>query len=273
MAFKQNSITINCRKAFYWEKNKQAKETIVLLHGFPGSHEGLLAMASGLGNYRLIIPDLPACGLSEQLEGKHNLENYSDWLNSFLKSLNIDSVIIVGHSFGSRVGLVFSSHYPQKVKRLVLITPVVKVEGLIARFVAVEYEIAKILPAYLRRSWLSNRVHRNIEKMILYKTASQKRRHELIAMETKELMHLNPQINIELFDEFYKFSLVPVGKRVKTKTLVIAGEFDEVAPLDSVQELEKQLIDSELVIMEKCGHIVVGEKPLTTAKIISKWLE
>lgn len=273
MNFRKKFVVVNGIKSFYWETNPGKKEVMVLLHGFPGSHKGLVDMANGLGNYRLIIPDLPACGLSSPLGKKHNLENYSQWLDGFLNFLSINNAIVVGHSFGSRVALVFSGNVPEKVKQLVLITPVVKIEGLIARFVSVEYEIAKFLPKHLQKAWLNNKIHREVQKRILYKSAVAKRRQELMDMENKELKYLKPQINFELFDEFYKFSLVPVGKKIKTKSLVIAGELDEVAPLDSIKELVGQLINSDLIIMKDCGHIVVGEKPLTTARIIRKWLE
>ena len=273
MNFQKKSATVDGIKTIYWEKNHGQKNIIILLHGFPGTHTGLLGMANGIENYCLIIPDLPACGLSQPLAQKHNLENYSKWLESFLKELSISKAILVGHSFGSRLGLVFAGHHPEKVEKLVLITPVVKVEGLFARFVSAEYEIAKFLPQYLKRYLMTNALHREVERRIIFKTASQKKRQELMAREKKELKHLNPQINAELFDEFYKFSLIPTGGRVKTKTLVIAGALDEIAPLDSVKELTLQLADCEFVIMEKAGHLVVAEKPLTVAKIIKLWMK
>src|SRR3989344_4937555 len=97
-------VVINDRKVFYWEQQgHRPKETIVLLHGFPGNHLGLVPMASHLGsNYRIIIPDLPACGHSQDFEGDHSLNHYSDWLNDFLESLSINKAVIIGHSFGSR---------------------------------------------------------------------------------------------------------------------------------------------------------------------------
>jgi pimeloyl-ACP methyl ester carboxylesterase len=272
MSFKKKITTIDGQKTFYWEKNPEKKEIMVVLHGFPGSHGGLLDMANGMGKYRFIVPDLPACGLSEPLKDKHNLENYSKWLKGFLESLSIEQPIIVGHSFGSRLALVFSGANPEMIRKLVLITPVVKVEGLIARFVSIEYRIAKILPQHLQKSWLSNRVHFNLGHKIIFKSAGIKKRQKLIASDRDELGRLNPQVNIELFDEFYRFSLIPVGQKVKTESLVIAGELDEIAPLASVRKLAEQLSNSQFVIMKNCGHIVVAEKPLTVAKIILNWL-
>jgi len=228
-------------------------------------------MAKDFSDHRIIIPDLPACGQSELLEGKHNLENYSLWLNNFLEALSINQASLIGHSFGSRVGLVFSSKYADKVERLVMITPVVKVEGLIAQAVSFEYKIAEMLPEYLQKAWLQNKIHYKVGDMIVFKTACPERRRVLISRRNVEIKNLKPKINIELFDEFYKFSLVPVGKKVKTKSLIIAGKEDEIAPLASIQELADQLTDVKFIVMENSGHIVVGEKPSETAEIIKRW--
>ncbi len=272
MSFVEKTAVVNGCKIFYWEKNPRKKQAVILLHGFPGSHKGLLEMAKGLSGYRLIIPDLPACGKSQRLDAKHNLENYSEWLNGFLQELSLNKTVLVGHSFGSRLSLFFSSKYPEKVEKLVLITPVVKVEGLIARFVSVEYGVAKFLPENLQKLWLQNRIHFDVGHMIIFKTAGAKKRERLIAADREELQKLNPQVNIELFDEFYRFNLIPIGEKIKNKALVIAGALDEIAPLDSVQEFSQQLQNSDFVVMRRAGHVVVAEKPLTVAKIIKKWL-
>ncbi|MCX6760399.1 MAG: alpha/beta hydrolase [Candidatus Nealsonbacteria bacterium] len=273
MRFEKLSVVINKRKTFYWQKNNSQKEAIVLLHGFPGNHEGLVDMANGLGNYRLIIPDFPACGQSESLNEKYSLENYAKWLNTFFEGLSINKAIVIGHSFGSRVALVFTSRYPEKVNKLALITPVVKVEGLISRVVAIEYKIAELLPKKLRRLWLSNQIHRKVSDIVLFKSASPKRRQEITAKDRRERKNFNPQINLELFSEFYRYSLVPIGKKIKTESLVIASDMDSIAPLNSVKELAEQLANVKFTVMKHSGHIVVLERPLATANIIRHWLE
>jgi pimeloyl-ACP methyl ester carboxylesterase len=60
MKFKRNSIIVNGRKTFYWERNPARRSAIIFLHGFPGSHKGLIELAEDFTNYHLIIPDLPA---------------------------------------------------------------------------------------------------------------------------------------------------------------------------------------------------------------------
>ncbi|MFA5169308.1 MAG: alpha/beta hydrolase [Candidatus Paceibacterota bacterium] len=272
MKLKKKEVIINDRKFFYLDNNVSLK-TVILLHGFPGNHMGLIELADCLGDYRLIIPDLPACGLSDALEKKHNLKNYSDWLNEFIESLSINEAIIIGHSFGSRVALVFANHYPKKVKRLVLITPVLKVKGMLNRVLSAYYGITGILPEYLQKIMLSNGFGKKWGDKVIFKSASSKIHKEIIARDIKEIKRLSPQVSIEIFDEFYKFSLIPVGKKIKKDSLVLAGELDEISPLGPIRELVSQLPNAKLEIMKKCGHLVPLEKPKATADIIKKWLK
>jgi len=272
--FKKKKINIGGKNFFYWEKNQNQKRVIFFLHGFPGNHFGIMDVARNIDGYRVIVPDLPACGQSEPFEGSYRLESYAKWLNDFINSLSIKKTTLIGHSFGSRVSLVFNSLYPDKIERLVLITPVLKVEGLIARFVLIENKIAEVLPESLKRVWLSSILHREVASIILFKSASQKRREKLIARDKKELKRLYPQVNIELFlSEFYKDSLVPIGKKVKVKSLIIAGNQDQIAPIDLIKELSSQLATTKLVIIKDSGHALPMERPVTTANIIKEWMQ
>ena len=146
MRFQKNSISIHGKKTSYWEKHHTQKPTIVFLHGFPGSHRGLVTVADSIPDHRLLIPDLPACGASESLGTEYALKPYAAWLNDFLTSLAIERAVIIGHSFGARVALRFGLDHPEKVEKLVLIAPVTKVDSLIGGLSALYYKVALALP-------------------------------------------------------------------------------------------------------------------------------
>ncbi len=274
MKFKNNFIKINGRNTFYLGRGQHQKEVIVMLHGFPGNHMGLEDMENGFkNNYRLIIPDMPACGQTQPLLKAHTLENYAKWLHSFLESLNIGQVIVVGHSFGSRVSLVFAAHYQDKVKKLVLITPVVKLNGFIPRVASLKGKIAKMLPRYMQKYWLSNRLYQYAVKMIIFKSASPKRRDQITITDIKESKNLDVRATIEIFDEFYKFDLTPVAKKVNTVCLIVGGDKDEVATITSLRELLGNMSNAKLEIMKNSGHLLPLERPKATARIIESWLK
>ncbi len=274
MKFKENNITVDGQKVFYWESGGQQKEIMVLLHGFPGNHMGLIDLANRLGQeYRLIIPDMPACGESESLKDSHTLKNYAKWLNDFLEELHIDQVIIIGHSFGARVSLVFSLYHAPKIKRLILTTPVVKLSGLIPQIASLKGYIAKMLPKYMQKQWLSNRLYHYAVGKVIFKSASYEKRKQITERDIKESKNLDARATIEIFDEFYKFDLTPFAKEVSINSLIIAGDKDRVAILKSVQELSEIMKGSTLVVMENSGHLLPLERPKATAKIIKNWLQ
>jgi pimeloyl-ACP methyl ester carboxylesterase len=273
MKFEKRAINVNGRKTFYLDSGGR-KPAIVLLHGFPGNHFGMIALAEHLGNddHRLIIPDLPACGSSAPLEGEHNLKNYSDWLDSFLEILSVKEAVFIGHSFGSRISLVFANDHGDKIKKLILITPVLKVDGLFNRILSIYYGIAGMLPGYLQKMMLSNGFGKTMGDKIIFKSSNLRAQEEIIRRDIKEIKKIDPRVSIEIFDEFYKFSLIPRSKLVKNDTLVIAGGADRISPLAPIQELVSQLPSARLEIMENCGHLLPLEEPEETASIIERWL-
>src|SRR6185436_4860408 len=55
---KMNTIAVNGVRSYYWERNPAGREVVVILHGFPGNHMGLVDLAEELDQkYRIIVPD------------------------------------------------------------------------------------------------------------------------------------------------------------------------------------------------------------------------
>ncbi len=274
MKFKKNVVIIGGRKFFYWQNSDEKKETIVLLHGFPGNHMGLIDMALRLGDkYRIIIPDLPACGQSQDLIGNHNLETYRGWLGAFLENVSVGRFIIIGHSFGSRLALAFSAAYPEKVEKLILITPVLEVDGFIARLAASYYMVANMLPNYFQKLWTSSKLVKKVGNNILFKSSDMALRNKIMQRDIKELNQLNHKVTMELFNEFYTSKLLTSEDIIKAECLIIAAEKDEIATLKSVKTLTAQLRGASLKIMKSSGHLVPLEDPSATAKIVTSWLK
>jgi len=273
MIFKKNITIADGCKTVYWEKNNGEAKALVLLHGFPGNHRVVIDMAKNLKGFRLIIPDLPACGESDSLLEEHILNNYSKWFYEFLENVSADKIILVGYSFGSRIAVTFSDLHPEKVGKLALITPVVKFDSLIARLASYQYELAEKLPLHVQKIWLSNKFYHSISNKIIFKSASKKRRQYLITNDAKEIKRIDSKANLEIFDEFYKSKLISEGSKINIKTLLIAADKDEIATLNSVKELCGRFTNYKFEIIKNSGHIVVAERPKKVASIINNWLK
>lgn len=272
MKFERRGIIVNSEKTFYWEKYPAQKSVVIFLHGFPGSHGGLIELADCFIGYRLIIPDLPACGASEPLRVRHSLKNYAAWLNNFLIALAIDDVIVVGHSFGARVALRFSIDHPKKVERLVLVAPVMTVDSFVGRLAALYYKFGDLLPPSLQKIWSNNTMYRGLGHAIIYKSASRNRRKQLVDMDSMDARHIDGRIAVQVFDDFYKNPSILGNKKIKTKTLLIACDKDEVATPDSIKKLYKRFANATMEFMKNSGHLVILERPIAVGAVIRKWL-
>ena len=98
---------------------------IVLIHGGASdSHDWVETMTFLHNSYSLYALDLIGYGLSERDESGYYLSDFVEFTLGFLRALNLDSSILVGHSLGGRVCLEIALRYPEKVRRLVLIDTV-----------------------------------------------------------------------------------------------------------------------------------------------------
>ncbi|MDD4409239.1 MAG: alpha/beta hydrolase [Candidatus Pacebacteria bacterium] len=272
MEFQQNLIIINNRKVFYLDNNASGK-VLILLHGFPGNHLGLLELANLIGEgYRIVIPDLPACGKSDPLV-KAYLADYENWLDTFLDSFGVEKVSIMGHSFGSRVALVYSGNHPDRVEGLILIAPVLRVEGVFDRIISAYYSLAGVMPEYMKRMMLSNGLGKKVGDMVIFKSKNTLRRKEIMKRDAEEVKRIDTKTSMEIFDEFNNYDLVPSGKKVKTDSLVIAGGLDEISPIGAISDLASLLPNAELEVIEEGGHLIPLEEPEKVARIIRRWLD
>ncbi len=96
---------------------------LVWLHGVGGvepEHPVLEGLAT---QHSLIAPVAPGFrDLSElaEIDDIHELAIYYDDL---LDALDLDEIVVAGHSFGAMMAAEFAGHYPRRVSQLVLISP------------------------------------------------------------------------------------------------------------------------------------------------------
>ena len=77
------------------------KPTLILVHGFRGTHKGLLAIADCLrDDFTVLTPDIPGSGDNPELDNK-TLDGYAEWFHNYIKEKKLKKPYIVGHSMGS----------------------------------------------------------------------------------------------------------------------------------------------------------------------------
>jgi pimeloyl-ACP methyl ester carboxylesterase len=96
------------------------------LHGVPDSSDLWLDFLQRSGG---LAPDLPGFGRSGKPGSlSFTIEEYADFIESFLALTGVDRVRVVMHDWGA-VGLAFAQRHPERVERLVLIDAVPLLAG------------------------------------------------------------------------------------------------------------------------------------------------
>lgn len=106
---------------------------LMAIHGFIVSgHESLLPWAvDKLRGRSLILPDLMGYGYSgrDTRPGNWSVPKaHARYLAAVLDHLGVARVDIVGHSYGSAIAAQFALDYPQRVRRIVFISPGLYIE-------------------------------------------------------------------------------------------------------------------------------------------------
>ena len=98
---------------------------VVILHGWAASlrqWDWLLPVLAHAG-YTAYAVDLLGHGRAPRLSPNHRMEDYAEYISSWMKHHDIDRPVLLGHSMGGYLGLQFALDNPQAVRGLILVDP------------------------------------------------------------------------------------------------------------------------------------------------------
>lgn len=238
-----NNVNIN-----YIDYGNSDGDTIVLLHGWGQNIEMMRPVGDKLKkNNRVVILDLPGFGSSSEPTYVWTLYDYVDMLKELFKELKIANPVLIGHSFGGKISLLYASKY--KVKKLVLFGSPYKQE------IKKDSTKTKILKSLKKVPGL-NKLEGFAKKHIGstdYKNASETMRKVLVE-----------HVNLDLTEEV---------KNIKCPTMIIWGTNDEAVDISSAYELEKLIDDAGVAVYDGCTHYAYLERLPQTVSIIKSFLE
>lgn len=263
----------------YWVYNNNPKlPVIVMIHGFRGTHHGLELIAKNLDGYKIIIPDLPGFGETKPLEIEHSLANYTDWLHKFISDLKLSKPpILLGHSFGSIIVSNYASIYPKTIKKLILINPIgaPALKGsqvLMTKLTLLGHSISGILPEKMAVKLLSNKPVVMAMSITMAKTKDKKIRKFI---HNEHLNHFSSFANSKMITEAFKTSINnnvrDVAATIKTPTLMIVGDKDDITPLQKQHELVDIFPNARMNIIKNVGHLTHYETPDQVANLIKEF--
>ncbi len=250
-----------------------------MIHGFRGTHHGLLLIANHLKDNRLIIPDLPGFGKGESME-VYDLENYVMWLYRYIKALKLaQPPILLGHSFGSIITAAYAEKYPETINKLVLVNPIgaPALEGpskIMTKLAISYYKIGAKLPEKSAYKWLSAQPIVKVMSVTMTKTHDKKLRAFIHQQHRQHFSRFHSaQSVLEGFKTSVSHTVKDFAPNISTPTLLIAGSLDDITPLGDQYALVKLFPKAKLKVINDVGHLTHYETPGDVAKYVQAFIK
>lgn len=247
-------------------------ETVLLLHGFPETLQGWRKIVPLLEkHFRVLAPDLLGAGFSDKPDIDYTPERMANFLNDFLKRLNVEKVHIVGTDTGVVLAAAFAVMYPESTDRLILAAGSVYVED------ATSWELNLMRTPLLGEMALYNPFIGLIIKKSLQKgfydprLVSKEMYNEYldaIKLDGGRRAALNMIRNFSSAEEFMKESI----RKNQASILIVYADNDRYFPVESGKRLSSYFKNSQLQIISNCGHFLQEEKPEEFSKLIVGFL-
>ena len=248
--------------------------------------------------FKIIIPDLPGFGKSDEPDENWNLDNYIEFVDKFIKSatqargfeliknilsksslkniinggftsvLNAKTEekkkpILIGHSFGGQIAMKYAMKYPEKIDKLIL-TGAAGIRHKLSTKRKIIYILAKSGKKVFSLFPETKFPIRNLvsySRKFLYKLAREKDYHQA-SLRMKEIMK-----NILAED------LTPVLDKIKTTTLLVWGKLDNSTPLSDGKLINEKIENSELIIINDANHSLPYQRSKEFVRIVDEFIK
>ncbi|HZH86101.1 MAG TPA: alpha/beta hydrolase [Brumimicrobium sp.] len=267
----KNYITIGAEKIRYLQKGEG--KDILFIHGTPGSIEDWLEVMDSLAqNFRVTVFDRLGHGFSTSNEYNYHLKDNAVLTEQLIDKLDLNSPLIVGHSYGGSVATFMAVHSELKDLEYVIIdSPFYELEpSLINQVVSAPFlgKGLAFLSAYtLAKSQIKNEVtpmfkSTDGEKLENYIIERQEiwSQPKVIYSNSKEIKNL--QGDLASMSTHYK------NTSAKMTLITVADTVDTFR--EGTEKLHSELKNSELIIISNTGHYIQLEQASEIINIIGE---
>jgi pimeloyl-ACP methyl ester carboxylesterase len=268
-------------KVHYRDEGIQSDSTpLILLHGMSSSLNTWDSVVIGLKDKKRVISlDLPGFGLTgPSPENAYNFDYYSKFIDSFTTRLKIKRFILVGNSMGGAISWNYALHNPQGLAKMVLVDAAgypKKGESGSLGFTIASTPVINNLLLYATPKFL---VRKSLET-VYYDQArvtdeQVERFHDVAIREGNRAAALlifkgSFQGNSKRFLN----SNIARIKDIKTPTLILWGDKDNLISVDNVAQFQRDIQGSQAEIYKNVGHVPMEEVPGKVAASIAGFVK
>ncbi len=230
---------------------------IILMHGWGCNHTTVQSVETALSpHFKVYNLDFPGFGGSSVPPAVWGVEEYTRLVEEFAREEGIESPILIGHSFGGRVSILFASR--NKTHKVVLVD---------AAGVKPRRSLKYYLKVYSFKLW------KKALPLLIGKAQAEKRieerRRKAGSADYNALSGRMRDIMVKVVNE----DLKAVMPRIACPVLLMWGKNDTATPLRDARTMERLIPDAGLVAFDDAGHYSFLDKPFEFRTVLHNFLQ
>ena len=250
----EKTINIRGTQLFYTVEGEGMP--VILMHGWGCNHSTLKSIEAQLTpGFKVYNVDFPGFGGSNEPSAVWGVEEYTSLIEEFARQEHIESPILLGHSFGGRVGILFASR--NKVHKLILV------------------DAAGVKPRRSLRYYYKVYSYKAIKHALLFFLGKKRGETALKSYRAKvgssDYSNASPMMRA-ILSKVVNEDLKSVMPKIACPTLLIWGANDTATPLADAKIMEKLIPDAGLVSFDGVGHYSFLENPYQFAAVLKSFL-
>lgn len=211
---------------------------VILMHGWGCNHTTLASIEQTLAPHMKVYNvDFPGFGDSTEPEEVWCVEEYTQLIEEMVRVEGIERPVLLGHSFGGRVGILYASR--NEVNKLILT------------------DAAGVKPRRSLKYYYKVYTYKAMKHIVLALYGKEKGETVLNKIRAKkgssDYSNSTPKMRA-ILSKVVNEDLKHVMPSIKCPTLLIWGEKDTATPIGDAKIMEKLIPDAGLVSFPNAGH-------------------
>jgi pimeloyl-ACP methyl ester carboxylesterase len=229
-------------------------EPIILLHGLFGALSNWAPVLKYFQKkFTVIIPLIPIYTVSQV---DPSIEGLTKFIADFIEFKKLKNVHLIGNSLGGHIALFYTLNYPHQTKSMVL-------TGSSGLF---EAGMGQSFPRRSNKDFIRERVE--------YTFYSPQTATPELVNEVFDIVNDNSKALriVKIARSAQRQNLAHRLHEIKCPTLLIWGLNDNITPVPVAHEFHRNIQNSQLAFIDRCGHAAMMEQPERFNLLTEKFL-
>ena len=266
-----NFLAVNGTKLHYLDYGTAGRRPMLCVHGGQAHAHWFDFVAPGFTpDHHVYAHDLRGHGDSAWADPQtYSFETHADDINAFMEKLDLRDVVLIGHSMGGMISLLYAATHPGRVSRLVIVDSTMLMP--MDRVTKMREFSARPARSYATQDELVARYRLEPAQSELA-SPDVVRRMALHSGRQDEAGRWQHKADRRVYANFRQVAGVPLWEKIKVPALVIKGEHSTRFGPDVLAEIRARAPQVQNAMVPASDHHITLENPRGFVAAVRKFL-